>query len=119
MSHGELLPAVVALLDPADIPHMVVGSSASAFHGEPRMTLQRDTATPARSHLTEAGDDLARVLAVLGDWAMQWLPVDRPLRPVSEPVILAAENLGSDVRKHVDDKPASWLRQSHDLPHHP
>lgn len=38
MSQAELLRSVVALLDAAGIPHMVVGSYASTFHGEPRMT---------------------------------------------------------------------------------
>ena len=56
--------------------------------------LRRRPDGPARYQLTEAGRDLARVLAVLGDWGLRWLPVDRPLRPVSEPVIRAAEDLG-------------------------
>ena len=64
--------------------------------------LRRDDDTPARYHLTEAGEDLARVLAVLGDWAMRWLPVERPLRRVSEPVILAADELGLDVRGRLE-----------------
>lgn len=42
MSQVELLRAVVALLDEAGIPYMVVGSYASAFHGEPRMTQDID-----------------------------------------------------------------------------
>ena len=42
--------------------------------------LQRDDLAPARYHLTPAGADLARVLAVLGDWAMHWLPVEPPPR---------------------------------------
>jgi len=63
--------------------------------------LSRGEARPARYHLTDAGADLARVLAVLGDWAMQWLPVDRPLRTPSEPVIRAAEQLGFDPRTHL------------------
>ena len=32
------LSTVVALLDDAEIPHMLAGSMASTFHGEPRMT---------------------------------------------------------------------------------
>ncbi len=63
--------------------------------------LSRDEARPARYHLTEAGTDLARVMAVLGDWAMRWLPVDRPLRTPSEPVLQAAEQLGFDPRRHL------------------
>ena len=38
MSQAELLRTVVELLETAGIPHMVVGSYASSFHGEPRMT---------------------------------------------------------------------------------
>ena len=38
----EFLSAVVALLDDADIPHMLAGSMASTFHGEPRMTRDVD-----------------------------------------------------------------------------
>jgi len=34
----EFLSAVVTLLDDAEIPHMLPGSMASTFHGEPRMT---------------------------------------------------------------------------------
>lgn len=63
--------------------------------------LRRDQTTPARYHLTEAGEDLARVLAVLGDWAMRWLPVDRPLRTPSESVIEAAAQLGFEARSHL------------------
>jgi hypothetical protein len=38
----EFLSAVVALLDEAEIPHMLAGSMASTFHGEPRMTRDVD-----------------------------------------------------------------------------
>jgi len=38
----EFLSAVVALLDGADIPHMLAGSMASTYHGEPRMTRDVD-----------------------------------------------------------------------------
>lgn len=65
--------------------------------------LSRDQARPARYHLTEAGADLARVMAVLGDWAMRWLPVDWPLRTPSQPVIEAAEQLGFDTRNRLGD----------------
>jgi len=58
--------------------------------------LSRDEAAHSRYHLTEAGTDLARVLAVLGDWALRWLPVEQPLRQPSEAVVLAAEQLGFD-----------------------
>ena len=42
VSQIELLSAAVAMLDEAGIPYMVVGSYASAFHGEPRMTQDID-----------------------------------------------------------------------------
>lgn len=69
--------------------------------------LQRDEETPSRYHLTEAGKDLTRVLAVLGDWAMHWLPVKQPIRAVPEPVIKAAEQLGFDTGSRVRNNDAS------------
>jgi hypothetical protein len=39
---GALLRQIVGLLDQASIPHMVVGSLASSFHGEPRQTRDID-----------------------------------------------------------------------------
>ncbi|MCP3990726.1 MAG: winged helix-turn-helix transcriptional regulator [Actinomycetia bacterium] len=57
-------------------------------HGDPE---------PGVYRLTDAGNDLARVLAVLGDWAMTWVPVDMPLRPISQPVIDAAEAFGFEM----------------------
>ena len=39
---GALLRRIVGLLDEASIPHMVVGSLASSFHGEPRQTRDID-----------------------------------------------------------------------------
>lgn len=39
---GTLLRQIVALLGAAQIPHMVVGSFASTFHGEPRTTRDLD-----------------------------------------------------------------------------
>ena len=68
--------------------------------------LTRDEAPPARYYLTDAGADLARVMAVLGDWAMRWLPVDRPLRTPSEPVIQAADRLGISPRNRGADPDA-------------
>ena len=38
----DLLAKVVAALDAAGVPHMVTGSFASTFHGEPRMTQDID-----------------------------------------------------------------------------
>jgi DNA-binding HxlR family transcriptional regulator len=59
--------------------------------------LSRNEEAPTQYQLTEAGQDLARVLAVLGDWAMKWLPVELPLRSIAEPVVRAAEQLGIDI----------------------
>jgi len=42
VSQSALLGAAVALLREAGIPYMVVGSFASTFHGEPRMTRDID-----------------------------------------------------------------------------
>ncbi len=56
--------------------------------------LERSDSQPNRYELTDAGKDLARVLAVLGDWGMRWLSVEPPLRPVAEPVIEAAMQMG-------------------------
>lgn len=39
---GELLRRIAGMLDEASIPHMVVGSLASSFHGEPRQTRDID-----------------------------------------------------------------------------
>ncbi len=58
--------------------------------------LERDDASRARYHLTEAGRELAPVLAVLGEWALRWLPIDQPLRAPSAAVLEAAEQLGLD-----------------------
>lgn len=38
----EFLKTIVTLLDDAEIPHMLAGSMASTFHGEPRMTRDID-----------------------------------------------------------------------------
>lgn len=59
--------------------------------------IRRDDNVTMHYELTEAGHDLARVLAVLGDWGMKWLPVDLPLRPISEPVVHAAAELGISI----------------------
>lgn len=63
--------------------------------------LQRNANEPTCYDLTEAGHDLARVLAILGDWSMRWLPVDRPLRQVPQPVFAAAELLGLPIAEHL------------------
>lgn len=59
--------------------------------------LVHDDPEPAAYRLTDAGNDLARVLAVLGDWAMTWMPVDMPLRPISQPVLDAAVTFGFEI----------------------
>ena len=64
--------------------------------------LQRAESTHPRYHLTEAGQDLARVLATIGDWAMRWLPVDLPLKQPSQAVLLAADELGIETREVHD-----------------
>ena len=64
--------------------------------------LARDNGSPAGYHLTPAGRDLARVMAVLGDWAMTWLPVEHPMRTPVEPVLQAAEQLGFDPRARLN-----------------
>lgn len=64
--------------------------------------LTRDGEVKARYHLTDAGRDFARVLAVLGDWSLQWLPVDKPMRYPSAAVIEAAEQLNLVIPAHPD-----------------
>ena len=38
----DFLSTIVGLLDDAGVPHMLAGSMASTFHGEPRMTRDID-----------------------------------------------------------------------------
>lgn len=66
--------------------------------------LERERGKNASYHLTPAGEDLARVLAVFGDWAMQWLPVQQPIRTPPALVIQAAEQLGFDVQTRLDQE---------------
>ena len=42
MTFAELLAAVITRLDAAGVPHMVTGSLASSYHGEPRATWDVD-----------------------------------------------------------------------------
>lgn len=56
--------------------------------------LWRPGGSPASYRLTQAGEDLARVLAVLGDWALRWLPVEQPLRQPPGAVVEAGHGLG-------------------------
>ncbi len=58
--------------------------------------LERDDAARARYHLTEAGRELAPVLAILGDWALRWLRVGQPIRLPPAAILDAAERLGLD-----------------------
>ena len=52
MSSGSALARIVASLDAAGIPHMVAGSFASTFHGEPRTTHDVDVVIdPSRDAL--------------------------------------------------------------------
>lgn len=69
-------------------------------HLEDIGVLVHDDPDPGIYRLTAAGYDLARVLAVLGDWAMTWMPVDMPLRPISQPVIDAAVAFGFEGPAH-------------------
>ncbi len=46
----DLLAKVVAALDTAGVPHMVTGSFASTFHGEPRMTRDIDLVIDPDGH---------------------------------------------------------------------
>ena len=56
-AQGQLLGRIISLLDEVAIPHMVVGSLASSFHGEPRQTrdidIVIDPEPDALSHLLE------------------------------------------------------------------
>lgn len=54
----------------------------------------RTDARPGRYLLTDAGADLARVLAVVGDWGMRWLQVEPPLLDPPDAVVDAATELG-------------------------
>lgn len=56
---GALLARILGLLDAADVPHMVVGSLASSFHGEPRQTRDIDIV------IDPAADALRRFVALL------------------------------------------------------
>ena len=68
MSQSQLLRDVVALLDAADIPYMIVGSYASAFHGEPRMTRDIDVVVdPTEGALELLVDSVDRDRFYLGD----------------------------------------------------
>ncbi len=44
--------------------------------------------------LTEAGEDLAQVLAVLGHWGQRWLPIEQPALTPPPAVMAAAVSLG-------------------------
>lgn len=58
---GEFLGRIIGALDAAGIPHMVVGSFASTFHGVPRATHDIDIVIDADSVM------LDRLLATLPD----------------------------------------------------
>lgn len=68
MSQSALLAAAVALLREAGIPYMVVGSYASTFHGEPRMTRDIDVVVDPTEESIELLVDLVdRDRFYLGD----------------------------------------------------
>jgi len=58
VSQTELLRDVVALLNKAGIPYMVVGSYASSFYGEPRMTRDIDIVVDPAEDALRALDEL-------------------------------------------------------------
>jgi hypothetical protein len=61
MSQGELLAHITRRLDHAGIPHMVVGSLAGSFHGEPRTTRDIDIVIdPSAQALHQFVDELPR-----------------------------------------------------------
>ena len=64
----ELLAFIVNELDRAAIPHMVAGSFASTYHGEPRMTQDIDVVIdPDRSALSNFVEQLDRSRFYIGD----------------------------------------------------
>jgi len=68
VSQSELLRAAVELLDGARIPYMVVGSYASTFHGEPRMTRDIDVVVdPTEDSIKLLVDLVDRDRFYLGD----------------------------------------------------
>lgn len=68
VSQAELLRVAIELLDRAGIDHMVVGSFASAFHGEPRMTQDIDVVVnPDERSLRFLVDAVDRERFYLGD----------------------------------------------------
>ncbi len=68
MSQAQLLRDVIVLLEAAGIPYMVVGSYASAFHGEPRMTRDIDVVVdPTERSLERLADLVDRDRFYMGD----------------------------------------------------
>ncbi|MBA2631619.1 MAG: hypothetical protein H0U86_01245 [Chloroflexi bacterium] len=59
MSQGELLAQIIGRLEGSGIPHMVVGSFASSFHGEPRTTRDIDIV------IDPSGESLRRFVSSL------------------------------------------------------
>lgn len=54
MIAGDALRAITTLLESLDVPYMVVGSFASAIHGEPRSTQDLDIVVdPTREQLDD------------------------------------------------------------------
>ena len=66
----ELLRLIVDQLDAAGIPHMVAGSFASTYHGEPRMTRGIDLVIdPDANSLAQFADGLDRERFYMPDWS--------------------------------------------------
>ena len=60
MTFAGLFAEVISRLDRAGIPHMVTGSLASSYHGEPRATRDLDIVIdPSRAALSRLIEDLA------------------------------------------------------------
>lgn len=68
MTAAELFATIVARLDEAGIAHMLAGSMASSFHGEPRSTQDIDLVIdPDDESLARFVDDLDRERFYVGD----------------------------------------------------
>lgn len=71
MSAADLLATIVAALDAAGVPHMLAGSMASSFHGEPRSTQDIDLVIdPDDASLRQFAESLDRSRFYVGDAAV-------------------------------------------------
>ncbi len=66
---AELLRLIVESLTTAQIPHMVTGSYASTYHGEPRMTRDIDLVVdPTVEQMTLLAENLDQNRFYMPDW---------------------------------------------------